>query len=147
MGVEGHICIWDEKKSLWIDQMLLDIDEGLCEHTWVCYLYNILYAIVIILSVEVRVGVCSGLDVRHDLIRQPLGQSCCNSRGVLKLQRGAGSPAFVAKKQQCSRLSSVSPPSSLVDVPTRTSSLSLSPPTWNSFPSHPKPHPNFDDWL
>ena len=60
----------DEKKSLWIDEMLLDIDEGLCERTWVCYLYNVLYAIVIILSVEVRVGVCSGLDVRHDLIRQ-----------------------------------------------------------------------------
>ena len=101
MGVEGHICIRDEKKSLWIDEMLLDIDKELCERTWVCYLYNVLYAIVIIISVEVRVGVCSGLDVRHDLIRQPLGRSCCCSRGIVvasEVQRGAVSPFNFIRK-------------------------------------------------
>ena len=56
--MEGHIHIWAEKKSLWIDEMLLDIDEGLCEHTWVCQLYKVLYAIVmIIILFDAQVGV------------------------------------------------------------------------------------------
>ena len=88
--MEGYICIWAEKKLLWIDETLLDIDEGLYEHTWVCYLYNVLYTIVIIISVDVHVGICTVLDDRHDLIRQPsiVQQGCC---GGFWVQRGAGS--------------------------------------------------------